>query len=156
MTAHVPLAAVLMDQGAEPATLRAAVDAARGAGARPIVLVLPRGAEAPADTRVVHVNDGARTISALRAGMALLTNTTARLALVWPLGAGQASVPADAVLALVSAARDSGAAVTALADDDLERAPIVIARDAWLDLVTIGEQGMAAVATRRGLHLVGA
>jgi hypothetical protein len=30
----------------------------------------------------------------------------------------------------------------------------MIARDAWLDLMTLGEQGMAAVAERRGVHRV--
>ena len=31
---------------------------------------------------------------------------------------------------------------------------LMIARDAWLELMTLGEQGMAALAERRGLQRV--
>lgn len=146
-----PLAAVLLAPGAaDAAMLRTMIEAARAAGAHPVVVVLPRTAEAPADARVARVADGASAINALRAGMALLTNTTARLALVWPLdGAEQGD--AERLDALVAAARREGAAVTAFAHDDLDASPVVVARDAWLELVTLGEQGMAAVASRRGL-----
>lgn len=150
----MPLAAVLLAHDAgETSLLQPLVDGARAAGAQPVVVVLARAAAAPADVRVARVNAGAPTISALRAGMALLTNTTARLALVWPLdGAEREDV--ERIGALVDAARRERPAVTAFAHDDLDHSPVVVSRDAWLELLTLGEQGMAAVAARRGLHLV--
>lgn len=149
---ELPLAAVLLAQSASPSRLAAAVDVARAAGARPVVVVLSREAPAPADVRVARVSDGAPAIGALRAGMALLTNTPARLALVWPL---RDEADSEASIAmLVDAARREGAMVTARAGADLDRAPVIVARDAWLELVTLGEQGLGAVAARRGMHEV--
>lgn len=152
MTGDVtPLAAVLLAHGeANAAMLRAMIDASRAAGARPVVVVLPRDSEAPEEVRIARVQGGGSPINALRAGMALLTNTTARLALVWPVDGAEAE-DAARVGALVAEARREGAAVTAFAHDDLDASPVVVARDAWLELVTLGEQGMAAVAARRGL-----
>jgi hypothetical protein len=46
--------------------------------------------------------------------------------------------------------------MTAIDGDDLDRSPVLIARDAWLDLMTLGEQGMEAVAARRGITRVAA
>jgi hypothetical protein len=154
VTDAAPLAAVFLATraGAEE-LLQSLVDGARAAGAHTVVVVLPREAPAPAEVRVARVAAGASTINALRSGMALLTNTTARLALIWPLdGAEVDDVPR--IAALVEAARREGAAVTAFAHDDLDASPVIVARDAWLELVTLGEQGIGAVAARRGSYLV--
>ena len=56
----------------------------------------------------------------------------------------------------MSGAQAEGAALAVLEGDDVEHAPLMIARDAWLDLMTLGEQGMTALAARRGLHRVAA
>lgn len=154
MTTPLSLACVLLAHSADAALVREAADAARGVGAQPVVVVLTPGTDAPDGVRVARVKAGATTISALRAGMALLTNSTARLALVWPLDAASGMVARDALTVLVDAARTHRAAVTAAQTDDLDRVPVVVARDAWLELVTIGEQGMGAVAARRGLWSV--
>ncbi|HET7187034.1 MAG TPA: hypothetical protein VFI52_02710, partial [Gemmatimonadaceae bacterium] len=58
--------------------------------------------------------------------------------------------------ALVRGTQSEGAALALHEGDDLEHAPLMIARDAWLDLMTLGEQGLTAVAERRGLHRVAA
>jgi hypothetical protein len=148
------MAAVLLAHEPHPApSLPAMIDAALQAGAQPVVVVLARDADAPANVRVARVNRGATRISALRAGMALLTNTTARLALVWP-AEGDAAVDANAVAALVGHAREHGAAVTALAAMDLDHSPVIVARDAWLELMTLGEQGIGAVVAKRGASYV--
>jgi hypothetical protein len=98
---------------------------------------------------VVHVAPGASPISAVRAGMAQLSNTPARYALLWPLEAS--SIDPDALRALVTETRRDRPPLAAMEGDDPDRAPVMIARDAWLDVMTLGQQGMAAVGVRRGL-----
>jgi hypothetical protein len=127
------------------------VESAHGFAAYAAVVV-PKGWRAPPRSRVVHVPPGISAIGAIRAGMAQLSNTPARYALLWPLEAG--AVEDARLRALVAAADRERPALAALAGDDLEHAPVMIARDAWLDLMTLGEQGIGAVAARRGLHRV--
>ena len=130
------------------------VQVAREVGAQAIVAAVPRGWRAPPYSRVVHVAPGASAISAIRAGMAQLSNTSVRHAMLWPLNAADAGVARLATL--VRGTPSEGAALALLDGDDVEHAPLMIARDAWLDLMTLGEQGMAALAERRGLHRVAA
>jgi hypothetical protein len=119
-----------------------------------VAVVVPKGWRAPPRSRVVHVAPGVSAIGAIRAGMAQLSNTPARYALLWPLAGGPADVAR--VHALVSGVARERPALAALEGDDPEHAPLMIARDAWLDLMTLGEQGIAAVAARRGMHRVAA
>jgi hypothetical protein len=127
------------------------VQAARAAGAHGIVVAVPRGWRAPAHARVVHVAPGASPISAVRAGMAQLSNTPAPYAMLWPLAA---EADAQRLRALVDDVRRARPALAAFDGADLERGPVMIARDAWLELMTLGEQSIAAVAERRGLRRV--
>lgn len=119
-----------------------------------VVVVVPKGWRAPARSRVAHVAPGVAAIGAIRAGMAQLSNTPARYALLWPLDAGVVDVARLRTL-VVGVARE-GDAVGALAGDDLERAPVMIGRDAWLDLMTLGERGIGAVAEKRGVRRIDA
>jgi hypothetical protein len=131
---------------AEPA-LAAMARSCVAIGARPVVVALPAGVEPPPGTRVVRVKASGSAIGAIRLGMAQLTNTTATAAILWPLGASD--VAADALLAVVEAgARDHGALV-ALAGMALDDGPLLVPRDAWLELVTLGEGGLGALAARR-------
>jgi hypothetical protein len=132
--------------------IQAMVRAARAAGAEPVVVVLPRGVTPPDGARVAQVAPGAKTISGLRAGMALLANSTARFVLLWPLDHEWSETAG--VMPLVEAAQREQAPVTAMEGADLDREPIVVARDSWLELMTIGEQGMNALAARRGVYRV--
>ena len=125
---------------------------ARGVGAHAIVVALPRGWRAPAHGRVVHVAPGSAPIAAVRAGMAQLSNTPARYALLWPLDAW--AVSADRLRALVNEVQRELPSLAAIDGEDVDRAPVMIARDAWLDLMTLGEHGIEAVAARRGMHRV--
>lgn len=156
MSDQLSLAAVLLAHHADGVTqLQARLAAAREVGACPIVVVAAPTVQvdAAADVRVARVRDGASTISAIRAGMALLANTPARLALVWP----SAVEETDQVRlrAIVDAARHEPVALTAWSPARLHDQPIIVARDAWLELLTLGEQGMDAVAARRGARYVG-
>jgi hypothetical protein len=153
--AVVSLAAVLLAyRELGEGDVRPWVEALRRVGAEPIVVVSGRGTVALAGTLGTSVAASASAISAVRAGMALLANRPVRLALLVP-GSAIAEAPDSAALAaIVAGARATGAAVTSLAGADLDAAPVVIERDAWLDLLTLGEQGLDAVAARRGLHRV--
>jgi hypothetical protein len=130
----------------------ALVRAAQEAGAALVIAVLPRGARAPTGARTAMVAPTATAISAMRAGMALLSNTMVRHALLLPL-----ETPAhqmETLGLLVDAAASEGEPLVAFAGTDLDRAPVMIARDSWLELMTLGEQGMAAVAARRGVRAI--
>ena len=130
----------------------AMVQVAREAGAHAIVAAVPRGWRAPPHSRVVHVAPGAPVISAMRLGMAQLSNTSARHAVLWPLEAAGAGVAR--LTELVRGAQSGGPPLALLEGDEVEHAPVSIAREAWLDLMTLGEQGLTALAERRGLHRV--
>jgi len=99
----------------------------------------------------VHVAPGASPISAVRAGMAQLSNTPAPYAMLWPLAA---EADSQRLRALVDDVRRARPALAAFDGADLERGPVMIARDAWLELMTLGERGLAAVAERRGVRRV--
>lgn len=128
------------------------VQSARDVGADAIVVAVPRGWRAPAHARVVHVAPGASSISAVRAAMAQLSNTPAPYAVLWPLDASPVDV--ERLRALVHDVKRARPALAAVEGDDLDRGPVMIARDAWLELMTLGEHGIGAVADRRGLHRV--
>ena len=138
---------------ADHEVVAAMVESARTLAAY-VVVVLPKGWRAPPRSRVAHVAPGASAIGAIRAGMAQLSNTPARYALLWPLDAGVVDV-ARLRRRVDDVAREQSA-VGAFAEDDLDHAPVLIARDAWLDLMTLGEGGIGAVAARRGVHRVAA
>jgi hypothetical protein len=152
--AELAIAIVILAPRATPADrdrVVALVESARSFAAYAAVVV-PKGWRAPPRSRVAHVAPGASPIGAIRAGMAQLSNTPAHYALLWPLEAG--AVDVERLRALVAGVTRERPALGALAGDDVEHAPVMVARDAWLDLMTVGEQGIGAVAERRGLHRV--
>jgi hypothetical protein len=152
--AEVAVAVVILAPRATAADhdrVAAMVESARSLAAY-VAAVVPKGWRAPPRSRVVHVAPGVSGIGAIRAGMAQLSNTPARYALLWPLDAG--AVDVTRLRALVADVARERPALGALAGDDVEHAPVMVARDAWLDLMTLGERGIGAVAERRGLHRV--
>jgi hypothetical protein len=152
---EIAIAVVILASRARPADrdlVDAMVESARDLASYAVVVV-PKGWRAPPRSRVVHVAPGVSTIGAIRAGMAQLSNTPARYALLWPLEAG-ALDPAR-LLTLVAEVTRERPALGALTGDDVEHGVVMVARDAWLDLMTLGEQGIGAVAARRGLYRVG-
>lgn len=151
MTARVfPFAGLLMAHDATPRDGARIADLARvvaDAGASPVVVTLAPDVDAPAGARVVRARAGGPAIAAIRLGMAQLTNTVAQAVLLVPLGAAQTSLLS--LLALVDAAKRDEQAVIAFADATLDESPLLLPRDSWLELVTVGERGMDAVAARR-------
>lgn len=145
MTALLILApSATADDGAALAELCRTGVAIQGS---PIVVALPADVEAPPGARIVRVKRDAASITALRIGMAQLTNTVATSVLIAPLAA--AGVPAATLLAMIDAARREPDAITALAGAALDDSPLIVPRDAWLELVTLGDGGLGAIAARR-------
>lgn len=145
-----PFAAlVLAHDAAEPDAPRVAelARAAAEAGAMPVVVAARFDLELPASARLVRTRAGGSAIAAIRVGMAQLTNTVARAAIVAHHDARQSSL--IALLALIDAAGRSTDAIVAFEQAALDGGVLVVPRDAWLELVTLGENGMSAVATRR-------
>jgi len=124
------------------------------AGASPVIVALAPGVEAPAGTRVVRTRAHGTAIAAVRVGMAQLTNTVARAVLLVPLNAERVSVVA--LLALIDVAKRDEQAIVAFSSASLDDSAVMLPRDAWLELVTVGESGMNAVAARRRVVRVSA
>jgi hypothetical protein len=145
-----PIAALLLGHDADAsrgARLAAMARTAAELGASPIVVAIPPGIELPPGPRVIRTRAHGSAIAAIRLGMAQLANSMARAALLWPHDGAQPSLVA--LLALVDEAKRSSDAIVAFAAAPLDRSPILVPRDAWLELVTLGEDGLGAVATRR-------
>jgi hypothetical protein len=121
--------------------------AAADLGAAPVIVSVPPDIELPPGSRVVRTRAHGSAIAAIRLGMAQLANTMARSVLLWPHDGAQPSLVA--LLALVDEAKRSSDAIVAFEDAPLDRSPIIVPRDAWLELVTLGEGGLVAVAARR-------
>lgn len=144
-TREFPFAAVILAAGAAAADsprVAEMVQAARAAGAEPVVVAAPRGWPALPNARMVHVAPDASSISGLRAGMAQLTNTTARFALLWPFD--ERTTEVVSLLALVDDVKRERATMTALEGDVKARGAVMVARDAWLDLMAGGVEGLSA------------
>jgi hypothetical protein len=157
MPPQFPFAALLLAHDATDAEAEALESLARDAatiGATPIVVALPPNVRAPASTRIVRVKLGGSQVSALRLGMAQLTNTSARAVLLVSLRG--AHRPVVSLLALLDGAKRSGDALVAFEHAALDDSPVLVPRDAWLELVTLGEDGIDAVAARRGVVRVDA
>ena len=151
MTARVfPFAGLLIAHDSLPADGVRVADLVRTlveAGASPVVVALAPDVDAPAGARVVRTRASGSAIAAIRLGMAQLANTVVPAVLLVPLRAERTSLVA--LLALVDAARRDERAIVAFSDASLDESALLLPRDAWLELVTVGEGGMDAVAARR-------
>ena len=151
MTAQVfPFAGLLTAHDATPADAERIDELARiiaDAGAAPVIVAMPPEVEAPPHGRVVRTRAQGSPIAAIRLGMAQLTNTVARAVLLVPLGAEGTSLLG--LLSLVDAAKRDERAIVAASADSLDGCALLVPRDAWLELVTLGEGGMDAVAAGR-------
>jgi hypothetical protein len=158
MTARpTSLAALLLAHDAtedDAETLDEMTRAAIELRAAPIIIALPAGVDPPSGARVVRSRPGGTSITALRLGMAQLTNSPARAVLLFPLRG--AHPRRDALLALVLGATSAADAIVAFEDTPLDQAPVLIPRDAWLELVTMGEGGLDALGARRRVQRVDA
>ena len=158
MTAPVfPFAGLLIAHDASETDASRLAELARtvaDAGASPVVVALAQDVAAPPSARVVRTREHGSAIAAVRLGMAQLTNTVARAVLLVPLRADRTSLVT--LLSLVDAAKRDEAAMIAFSNADLDESAVLLPRDAWLELVTVGESGMDAVAARRRVVRVSA
>jgi hypothetical protein len=144
-----PIAALVLGHDADASraeALNRVVATARDAGAAPVVVATPPGIELPAPARVVRTRESGSRIGAIRLGMAQLANSPARVVLLLPLRAAPSLVE---LLALVDASKRAPDALIAFAGASLDESPVLVPRDAWLELVTVAENGLDAVAARR-------
>ena len=150
MTARAfPLAALVLAHDAGDGDAARIADVARTAteaGATPVVVAAPFECELPAGTRLVRTRPGGSAIAAIRVGMAQLTNTVARAAILARHGARETSLMS--LLALVDASKRSEDAIVAFEQAPLDGSVLIVPRSAWLELVTLGETGMSAVTAR--------
>jgi hypothetical protein len=150
-----PIAALVLGHDADPSrtgALAALVATARDLGASPVVVAVPPGIELPAPARAVRTREAGSRIGAIRLGMAQLANTPARVVLLLPHATSAPSLVA--LLSLLDAAKRAPDAIVAFAGASLDESPVLVPRDAWLELVTVAESGLDAVAARRRVERV--
>jgi CTP:molybdopterin cytidylyltransferase MocA len=118
-------------------------------GADPIIAVVPVGTAVPRFARgVVNAKPRAEQVTSLRLGLAQLANTNAEGALVWPVD--HPFVRAESALAVVDAARRSGAPIVVPVTKEGRGHPVWFARETWRELMTVADGGARAVVRGYG------
>jgi molybdenum cofactor cytidylyltransferase len=127
----------------------AVVATAAAAGADPIVAVLPAGFAPPVPARAV-VNDRPQSeqIHSVRLGLAQLVSVSVSGALLWPVDHPYVTV--ESVLAVLDAARRTGAPIVIPAYAERRGHPAFFARDSWRELMTVPAGGARAVVRGYG------
>jgi CTP:molybdopterin cytidylyltransferase MocA len=124
--------------------LDAIVEIAKGAGLDPIVAVLPPGVSAPPGVRVVtNANPKSEQIASARLGLAQLTSAPVSSALLWPVD--HPFVSLESVLAILDAARRTGAHIVVPVHESRRGHPGWFHRDTWRELMTVADGGARAV-----------
>jgi CTP:molybdopterin cytidylyltransferase MocA len=124
--------------------LDAIVDIAKSAGLDPIVAVLPPGVSAPPGVRVVaNANPKSEQIASARLGLAQLTSAPVSSALLWPVD--HPFVSLESVLAVLDAARRTGAHIVVPVHESRRGHPAWFHRDTWRELMTVPDGGARAV-----------
>ena len=132
--------------------LDAVCETARGAGADPIVAVVPPGTAVPDGVRlVVNAVATAEQITSLRLGLAQLTNSPVGAALVWPVD--HPFVRVESALAVVDAARRTGAPIVVPVHEGRRGHPAWFTRDTWRELMTVHDGGARAVVHGYGARV---
>jgi molybdenum cofactor cytidylyltransferase len=120
------------------------VATAQAAGLDPIVAVLPPGVAAPAGVRVVaNAKPSSEQIVSVRLGLALLTSAPVSSALLWPVD--HPFVRLESVLAILDAARRTGAQIVVPVYESRRGHPGWFHRDIWRELMTVADGGARAV-----------
>jgi CTP:molybdopterin cytidylyltransferase MocA len=124
--------------------LDAVVEIAKTAGLDPIVAVLPPGIAAPAGVRVVvNPKPKSEQIVSARLGLAQLTNAPVSSALLWPVD--HPFVALESVLAIMDAARRTGAHIVIPVHGARRGHPAWFNRETWRELMTIPDGGARGV-----------
>ncbi len=121
-------------------------------GADPIVVVVPPGVDVPSRVCAV-VNPRARDeqVTSLRLGLAQLANTQAAGVLVWPVD--HPFVEATSAMAVVDAARRTGAPIVVPVHEEKRGHPVWFARETWRELMTVADGGARAVVHAYGARV---
>ena len=129
--------------------VRRVVETAAHASASPIIAVLPAGTEVPLPARAIPSANGGSDL-ALRIGIAQLANTVVAGVLVWPIE--EADVALETALAVLDAAKRTGAPIVAPLSHGTDGWPLYFGRDIWRELLTtpggaraLLQQGRSAV-----------
>ncbi len=123
------------------------------AGADPVIAVIPPGTDAPTGARaVVNSKPKAEHVTSLRLGLAQLANTDATGVLVWPVDHPFAR--AESALAVVDAARRTGAPIVVPVTDEGRGHPVWFARETWRELMTVADGGARAVVHGYGARVL--
>lgn len=129
--------------------LQAVCEGAETTGASPIVAVVPPDTAVPAPIRgVVNARARDEQVMSLRLGLAQLANTDAQGALVWPVD--HPFVHATSALAVVDAARRTGAPIVVPVHNGRRGHPVWFARETWRELMTVADGGARAVVRAYG------
>jgi molybdenum cofactor cytidylyltransferase len=124
--------------------LDAIVETAKNAGLDPVVAVLPPGVAAPAGVRVVvNAKPASEQIVSARLGLAQLVNAPVSSALLWPVD--HPFVNLQSVLAIMDAARRTGAHVVIPTHNARRGHPAWFHRETWRELMTIPDGGARGV-----------
>jgi CTP:molybdopterin cytidylyltransferase MocA len=124
--------------------LDAIVETARSAQLDPIVAVLPPGVAAPAGARaVVNAKPESEQIVSARLGLAQLTSAPVSSALLWPVD--HPFVELESVLAILDAARRTGAHIVIPIHESRRGHPTWFHRETWRELMTVPDGGARAV-----------
>ncbi len=128
------------------------VEHCRTCGADPLIAVVPPDAAVPDGARAV-VNSRAKDeqITSLRLGLAQLANTSAAGVLVWPVDHPFAL--ATSAMAVVDAARRTGAPIVVPVTDGGRGHPVWFARETWRELMTVAAGGARAVVHAYGARV---
>lgn len=133
--------------------LDAVVEQCQTNGADPIVAVVPPEVAVPDGVRaVVNPRASDEQVSSLRLGIAQLANTAVRGVLVWPVDHPFAL--ATSGLAVVDAARRTGAPIVVPVHDGKRGHPVWFARETWRELLTVADGGARAVVHSYGARVV--
>jgi len=121
-------------------------------GAAPVIVVVPPGVAVPDGVRAV-INGRAtdEQVTSLRLGLAQLTNTDVRGALVWPVD--HPFVLATSAMAVVDAARRTAAPIVVPVHGGRRGHPVWFARETWRELVTVADGGARAVVHAYGARV---
>jgi molybdenum cofactor cytidylyltransferase len=125
------------------------VEHCRTCGAEPVIAVVPPGVEMPVGVRAV-VNQRAtdEQVTSLRLGLAQLANVQASGVLAWPVDHPFAL--ATSAMAVVDAARRTGAPIVVPVHDGKRGHPVWFSRETWRELMAVAEGGARAVVHAYG------
>ena len=133
--------------------LDAVAETAGYAGLDPVISVLPPDVAAPVlGTRgaapnvarvVVNANPKSEQIVSARLGLAQLSNTSVVGALLWPVD--HPFVRLESVLAILDAARRTGAMIVVPRCNERRGHPVFFHRELWRELMTVADGGARGV-----------